>query len=173
MIDGLFHQQLKPVDAIMPYPPYPTYPAGTADQDKSIYRYAHKSSDSPVLIIVDSILDRQGNSISPGYYSLILSEDRKFLLLAQSEKLVASFPVFKLEEDRVQIEQMKDKKLQKKLAKEKKAQEKIDIKRAKSGLGPEIKEVYMKASIEYKTEGAYYLVKYERGKIRAWGAIKE
>jgi len=30
----------------------------------------------------------------------------------------------------------------------------------------------MEASIEYIKEGSYYLVRYEKGVIRAWGAIK-
>ena len=30
----------------------------------------------------------------------------------------------------------------------------------------------MEASIDYINEGGYYLVRYEKGFIRAWGAIK-
>ena len=173
MFPGVFSQDIQPIDKIMPYPPYPTYPSGLSDKDNSIYRYSHKSSDSPNLTIVDPIYDNDGNVILSGYYSLVLSDDRKFLLLLQSEKIIAVLPVFKIEEDKIQFEQLKDKKYQKKLAKKQKAQNKIDAKRAKSGLGPEVKEVYMKATIEYDKIGAYYLVKYERERIRAWGAIKE
>ena len=172
-MSGVFHQQVESVDAIMPYPPYPTYPSGLVESGDAIYRYSHKSSDSPNLIIVDPIYDNDKNAILPGYYGLVLSDDRKFLLLTQSEKIIAVIPVFKIEEDKIQVEQMKDKKRQKMLEKERKAQAKIDIKRAKSGLGPELKYVYIKASIEYNKTGAYYLVKYERERIRAWGAIKE
>ena len=31
---------------------------------------------------------------------------------------------------------------------------------------------HMEASIEYIKEGGYYLIRYEKGFIRAWGAIK-
>ena len=30
----------------------------------------------------------------------------------------------------------------------------------------------MEASIEYNKEGGYYLIMYEKGFLRAWGAIK-
>lgn len=173
MLPGVFSQDVKSVDTLMPYPPYPTYPSGIVDKDKGFYRYAKNSSDYPNLMIVDPIYGHDGTVILPGYYALILSDDRNFLLLAQSEKLIAVFPVFKLEEDKIQVDQLTDKKYQRKLAKERKAQAKIDKKRARSGLGPEIKEVYMKATIEYDKFGSYYLVKYERERIRAWGAIKE
>ena len=173
MLPGIFSQQLESVDAIMPYPPYPTYPSGLVDKDDSVYRYSHNSSSSPNLIIVDPIYDNDKNSIQPGYYGLVLSDDKKFLLLVQSEKIIAVISVFKVEEDKIQVEQMKDKKREKTLEKEWKAQAKIDVKRAKSGLGPQVKDVYMKASIEYDQKGAYYLIKYERERIRAWGAIKE
>ena len=173
MLPGVLSQDIESVDAIMPYPPYPTYPSGLVDKDNAIYRYAKSSSDSPCLIIVDPIYGRDETVVLPGYYALVLSEDRTFLMLVQSEKLVALFPVFKLEEDKIQLEQLKDKKTQKKLAKAQKAQAKIDAKRKRSGLGPEVKEVYMKATIEYDKIGSYYLIKYERGRIRAWGAIKE
>jgi len=173
MLPGIFSQELESVDAIMPYPPYPSYPSGLVDSDDALYRYAHKSSEAPNLIIVNPIYDNDRNVILPGYYGLVLSDDRKFLLLVQSEKIIAVLPVFKLEIDKVQTEQLQDKKRQKKLQKEQKAQAKIDVKRAKSGLGPEVKEIYMKATIEYDQQGSYYLVKYECGTIRAWGAIKE
>ena len=40
------------------------------------------------------------------------------------------------------------------------------------GMAPDIEPVHMEASIEYIKEGKYYLIRYEKGKIRAWGAIK-
>lgn len=170
--NGVFSQNIKSVDEVMPYPPYPSYPSGIMDKDKTIYRYAPKSSDFPNLIIVDPLYDDEGNVISPGYYSLILSEERDFLILAQSEKPIAKIPVFRLEEDKRAVEKLRDKKYQKKLAKEAKKQAKLDLKRAKSGVPSEEKSVYMNATIEYKKDGAYYLIKYERDRIRAWGAIK-
>ena len=38
---------------------------------------------------------------------------------------------------------------------------------------PDEPKVYMDATIEYNPNGDYYLIKYERGTIKAWGAIKK
>ena len=37
---------------------------------------------------------------------------------------------------------------------------------------PDKEYIHMEASIEYIKEGGYYLLFYEKGFIRAWGAIK-
>lgn len=171
--NGVFSQDIKTTDDVMPYAPYPNYPSGIKEGDKPVYRYATKTSDFPYLIIVDPIFDNDRNFIAPGYYGLMLSDDRKFLMLIQSEKIIATIPVFKLEEDKKAVEKLHDKKYQKQQAKEQKKQAKIDAKRAKLGNPPAEKTVYMNATIEYKVDGGYYLVKYERDRIRAWGAIKE
>ena len=33
--------------------------------------------------------------------------------------------------------------------------------------------IHMEASIEYDPDGDFYLIKYQRGTIKAWGAIKK
>ena len=49
----------------------------------------------------------------------------------------------------------------------------IEAKYAKTGATPPPKDyIHMDASIEYVKEGGYYLLMYEKGYIRAWGAIK-
>lgn len=171
-MSGIIHQQMESLDAIMPYGPYPTYPSGILDEGKSIYRYAHQTSRHPNLIIPSAIYDDQRNVIVPGYYELVLSDDRQFLILVQSDNIIAVIPVFKLEEDKQEVEKLRDKKYLKKQAKEQKKQDKIDAKRAKVGMPPEEKDIYMRATIEYVKKEQYYLIKYERDRIRAWGAIK-
>ena len=173
MISGVFSQDIQSPDQYMPYPPYPMYPSGLKDSDNAIFRYAHNASDSPNILITDPIYDEQRNVIVPGYYELVLSDDRQFLILAQSDKIYAVIPVFKFEEDKEAVAKLRDKKYQKQLAKEQKKQAKLDAKRAKRGIPPEEKTVYMKASIEYDKQGGYYLIKYERDRIRAFGAIKK
>ncbi len=172
MIDGLIAIQTQTMDEFFPYPPYPMYPSGLIDESKSIYRYAHPSSDCPVLIIKDPIYDEDRNYIPPGHYSLVLSDDRTFLLLVQGDKIFATIPVFKLEESKEEVEKIYDKKYQKQQSKEKKKQDKINAKLARTGTPPQEKSVYMEASIEYDNIERYYLIKYERGFVRAWGAIK-
>lgn len=147
------------------------YPGGIQDWDKTIYRYAYKSTDSPNLIIVDCIQDSDGNIILPGYYEVVLSDDKNFLLLVQSGKVVATVPVFKIQIERTteanhgpEYEKYKGK-VERKLAKE-------NAKLAKSGVPQQENQVYMNATINYDDAGKYYLIKYERDKVRAWGAIK-
>src|SRR5574344_2564951 len=76
---------------------YSRYPGGIKEWDKAIYRYSLQSTKSPNLIIPDYIQDSAGNIILPGYYELVLSDDKTFLLLVQSSKVIATVPVFKVQ----------------------------------------------------------------------------
>ena len=171
-MSGIFHQQIKSLDELMPYGPYPMYPSGILDEGKPIYRYAHESSEHPILTLAEPIYDSERNVIPTGYYELVLSDDRQFLILSQIGKIIAILPVFRLEEDKEEVAKMYDKKYLKQQVKEQQTQAKIDAKSAKRGIPPKEKDIYMQASIEYKKDGQYYLIKYERGRIRAWAAIK-
>jgi len=152
-----------------------TYNAGIRDCDKGYIRYAHASSKFPNLMVVNPIYDNDGNVILPGYYELVLSEDRTMLLLVQSDQIVATFPVFKLEEDRnkEQVAQPMDKKSERAFDKAQAKQSAKRKKMIKEGKIPDSPpEIYMNATIQHDEEGGYFLIKYERDKIRAWGAIK-
>lgn len=151
-----------------------TYSSGIKDADKGYIKYAPKSTDQPNLLIPDSIYDNDQNIIMPGYYELSLSPDRQMLTLSQGRDVFAVIPVFKIEEDKSQedMAQPKDKKSLKKFNKEQKKKEKKTKKLIKEGRIPEAPAIYTNASIQYNVEGDYYLIKYERGKIRAWAAIK-
>ena len=101
------------------------YRSGLEDKDRADFIYGPKSSNEPTLAIIDPICDDDGNVILSGYYELKLSYDRTTLILSQSQKIIATIPVFKIEEDKTQIEQQPmDKKSQKKYDKEKKKQAK-------------------------------------------------
>lgn len=178
-------QKYKTLDNLLPRRGYNIYHAGIKDGDRGHERYAHPSSKHPNLTIVNPIYDDDDNVIMPGYYELILSVDRQMLVLAQAGKEIAIVPVFKLEEDKTQEEmaQPMDNKSLKKWKKEQKKQAKLKKKiagnRMTLGDTPPDEVVpqdddskYMNATIEYEKSGDYYLIKYECGKIRAWGAIK-
>lgn len=163
------------------------YNAGIKDYDKGYVRYANPDSDSPNLLLVNPIRDDDGNIIMPGYYELVLSGDRETLSLIQAGKIAATMPVFMIQEDKSQEEApppMDDKslkkykkdlkkkaKLQKKIAKDQNSLMPEGLK-SKDGSIPQKSQIYMNATIKYDEEGDYYLIKYERGRIRAWGAIK-
>lgn len=168
-------EKMKSVDQLLPRRGPNIYNAGIKDYDKGYVKYGAASSSQPTLIIPDPIYDEDGNRILPGYYELGLSVDRQNLLLTQKQEVIAVIPVFKVEEDRSKIDivqQPMDSKSQRKADKEQKKKDKETKKLAKEGRMPDLPEIYNKADIEYNPDGKYYLIKYERGAVRAWGAIK-
>ena len=181
MIDGIITQALRDIDYLAPSAPYPATPSGLTVHQSSIYRYSIPTDEQPVISIVDYIPDFNGTFIKPGHYTLALSNDREFLYLIESRELIAVIPVFKIAENEKELK--KYYKNTKELSKEEKQeirrkkrkdkfQRIIDAKYAKTGATPPKEYEHMDASIEYIKEGGYYLIMYEKGFIRAWGAIK-
>lgn len=167
-------QKFNTVDKLLPRRGPNIYHAGIKDNDKGYVRYALPSSTQPTLIITNPISDDDGNVIQPGYYELVLSADRLNLVLAQSQKVIAVIPVFKIEEDMTQEETplpMNNKSLRE-FNKEQKKKKKQEQKSIKTGEILDTLTIYTNAAIEYEQGKDYYLIKYERGKIRAWGALK-
>lgn len=151
------------------------YRSGIRDGEKGYEIYAQPSSTNPTLIISNPVYDNDGNVLMPGYYEIVLSGDRTMLTLTQAGKDVAVFPVFKIEEDKSQevVPQPMNYKAQWKFDREQKKKEKKRKKQIRQGQIPDNEnEIYTNATIEYDEKGDYYLIKYERGRIRAWGAIK-
>jgi len=181
MIDGIITPALRDIDYLAPAAPYPVVPSGITVHQSTIYRYAIPTDEQPTLLISDYIPDHNGNFIAPGYYQLALSDDREFLYLIESKNLRAIIPVFKIAENEHELHKMYAKK--KELTKEekrerasKKRKEKmqdiINKKYAVSGATPPQEYEHMSANIQYIKEGGYYLIMYEKGFIRAWGAVK-
>ena len=185
MIDGIITPAIRDIDYLAPSAPYPMNPSGITVHEGAIYRYNIPTDEQPTLSIVDYIPDFNGNFIKPGYYQLALSDDREFLYLIESKNLIAVIPVFKLAENQDELKKYREKQSltkeeQKELKREErnsKRQEKfrkiIDAKYAKTGAtSPPKSYEHMEATIEYIQEGGYYLIMYEKGFLRAWGAIK-
>lgn len=181
MIDGIVTPALRDIDYLAPAAPYPVIPSGITVHQDSIYRYSITTDEQPTLLIADYIPDHNGNFIVPGYYQLALSDDREFLYLIESKELKAVIPVFKLAENITEMKKLyaPKKELTKKQKQErakKKRQDKfkkiIETKYAVTGATPPQDYEHMEADIEYVKEGGYYLIRYEKGYIRAWGAIK-
>ena len=162
--------------------PYSVSQSGLFNGQKSIYRFAHPTTPEPVLTIIDFIPDYNGNFIKPGHYILALSNDREFLLLIEGRELIAVIPVFKIAENKDELEKMykrtqaeksgekyKRKKFE---SKNERVRRLIDTTKALRHEAPIEDFVYRNASIEYIKEGGYYLITYENGYIRAFGAIK-
>lgn len=172
MFEGIFVEKVLTQKNIRPYPPVPQETSGYYVGSQTIYKYSLKDSDYPTLIIPDPLYDYQGGIIKPGYYELTLSDSREFLILLESKNPIAIIPVIKIEEDATEQDRLNNKKVKKELKKEKIAREDTNKKRAKVGMQPDEAQIYMEASIEYNANGDYYLIKYQRGTIKAWGAFK-
>lgn len=168
MLEGIYTETVLNFKEIRTYPIEPQETSGVTLGSQAIYRYALHESDYPTLSIIDKITDADGNKIPAGHYELALSDERNFLILMQSKNPIAIIPVFKIEED-ISKPTKKEEKINKKIEKQRK---KTNEKRAKQGIQPDVPKIHMEASIEYNNERKYYLIKYERDKIRAWGAIK-
>lgn len=158
---------------------YPIYPSGLLENQSAIARYQHSNLKEPILKIPEYIHDYNGNYISPGMYELALSDDKEFLLLIESHKLIAVIPVFKLAENKAEIEKIRKQQAQKnrkikrpKVRFQERMKNILRQKYAEEAITPPEDYVYMNALIEYVEDGGYYLITYENGAYRAWGAIK-
>ena len=172
MLEGVFAENVLTHPNVRPYPQQPQETSGYYVGTQAIFRYSLKDSDYPTLIITDPLFDNAGGVIKPGYYELALSDMRDFLILIQSKNPVAVIPVIKIEEDATEAARLNNKKVKKELKKEQKARKDTNEKRSKVGMKPDEPEIHMEASIEYVPTGQYYLIKYQRGTIKAWGAFK-
>lgn len=171
MLEGIYTETILMFPESRVHPIEPQETGGVIEGSQSIYRYSLKDSDYPILTIVDKILDSAGNTIPSGHYELALSDEKDFLIIMQGKTPIAIVPTFKVEEDESAYKKP-DKKTEKIKKQQEEEREKTNKKRARVGIRPDEEKVHMEASIEYIKEGDYYLIKYERGAIRAWGAIK-
>ncbi len=199
MLEGIYAEGVFTQERVRPYLPQPMATSGLELGSQAIFRYSQKSSAYPTIILPEPIYDNALGVIRPGYYELALSDMRDFLILIERKIPRAVIPVFKLEEDATapppNIEEkptLKNKlwahivgtepplrttdedydKFRKEGLREKRIREVVNKKRAKVGMKPDEPEVFMEATLEYVEKGGYYLIKYERGSIRAWGAFK-
>ena len=141
-------------DDVLPDTKRMVYPSGIDDSDKSHVRYAQPSIKTPTLTIIDAIYNEDGDVIvPPGHYELALSDDMKDTQ-AYYEGKIKTPKWFEFRKKRL-IKKKKDKLV-------------------RSGMNPENEKfLYTEATIEWIIDKGYYLIKYESGNIRAWGAIKQ
>ena len=170
MLEGIYADKVLSYPKIREYPIHPQPTSGITMGSQAIYRYSLKDSDYPILTIIDKISDTEGNTIPAGHYELALSDEQNFLILMQTKNPVAIIPTFKVEYDK-NADKL-DKKTKKINKKKEKKREETNRKRAEVGMPADEEKIHMEASIEYIKNGNYFLIKYERGSIRAWGAIK-
>lgn len=166
--------QIPSIDKSLPARGKNVYPSGLSPAESSVAVYGPAASIQPTLSIVTPIYDDYGNVIMPGFYELSLSFDKKMMYITQSQKLIATLPVIKYEDTRShdEVKQTMDSRTLKKQEKQKKKAEKKKKKDIEDGKYMTDQQPYNKATIEFDDANGYYLIKYERDKIEAWGAIK-
>ena len=174
ILEGMFYENAMLHSETRPYPQYPTITAGLMVGTQAIYRSGLRESSYPTLSIVDEITDGKGHIIPPGHYELALSDDRQFLILIESKQPLAIMPVFKVEVTMDEKPQIHDAKSLRAKNKKEKEIAKTNRRREKKGMPPVNKEeeIYQEASMEYIKDGGYFLIRYERGDVKAWAAIK-
>ena len=160
ILEGMFYENAMLHSETRPYPQYPTITAGLMVGTQAIYRYGLRESSYPTLSIVDEITDGKGHIIPPGHYELALSDDRQFLILIESKQPIATM--------------LHDAKSLRAKNKKEKEIAKTNRRREKKGMPPvnREEEIYQEASMEYIKDGGYFLIRYERGDVKAWAAIK-
>ncbi len=200
ILEGIYAEGVFTHQRTRPYITQPaSITSGLDLGSESIFRYSQHSSPYPNLIIPEHIYDDKGGVIRPGYYELAISDMRDFLILIESKQPRAIIPVFKIEEDATVPPKDIEKKptlfnklwarhnmtgaylrtedddyntFRKGNLREKRLREVVNEKRSKVGIQPDEPQIYTEATLEYVPKGDYYLIKYERGKLRAWGAFK-
>lgn len=172
MFEGMYVEKIFTQEYIRPYPIQPQETSGYFVGSQAIYRYSLNDSEYPTIIIPDPLYDNRGGIIKPGYYEIALSDSREFLILLESKNPVAIIPVIKIEEDDTEKDRLNNKTVKKELKKEKKEREKTNKKRAKVGMPPDEPKIFMEAEIEYDNKGEYYIIRYQKGTIKAWGVFK-
>lgn len=175
MFEGMYVENIMMHPETRVYPLEPQETAGLVVGSQSFYKYALRESSYPTLSVVDELSDGHGNVVPAGHYELALSDERDFLILIQSKKAIAIIPVFKVEVDMSNYAQVKDNKTLKKLKKQEKEIAKTNKKRERKGMpliDKDKDDIYQEATMEYNNAGGYFLIKYERGDVKAWGAVK-
>ncbi len=156
-----------------------TYASGLEDKDKGHVKYGPPSSSEPILQISDNIYDKNFNMIPKGYYELNLSDDNNFLLLCERGMIIAKIPVFKIEQDKKKMEEYAKKNKKPngvfqalKYKCKSKWEKRQRTKKLNNKFIEEDPQPYSDATIEYDIKGDYYIIKYEKEFIRAWGVLK-
>ncbi len=155
--------------------PNPYYPAGVYDADKPQYKYGPESAIYPNLTLPCTLYDEAGNSIPDGFYMVVLSDDRKFLELYQSNELKARVRVVKLVEKMYTDEELREE--DEIIARMQKAKEKKKLKKYNRALEDLTAFKERKAANSYAdildSGKGYYILKYNLGGIKAEAVIQK
>ena len=155
--------------------PNPMYPSGMYDSEKPVYNFGPESSKYPNMRLPYTLQDEWGNVIPDGFYMVVLSDDRKYLDLYQSNRLRAKVKIVKLvekmytqeelDEEREIIDRLEKAKIKKKLKAQRKAEEDLAGFKERAAANSH-------AVIEDSGKG-YYILKYSCNGKKATGIIQK
>ncbi len=155
--------------------PNPQYPAGVYEPDKPRYKHGPESSEYPNLLLPCELYDEYGDVVPQGYYMVVLSFDRKYLELYQSNTLKARVRVLKVVEQMYTREELNEEmeitgrlrkaQMKKNLKKIAEAEEELKAFKEKTAAG-----TY--AEIEDSGNG-YYILKYNCNGKKVTGIIQK
>lgn len=163
------------VNGINRHFPTPQYSAGVYEENKPRYNKGPESSEYPNLTLPYAIYDEWGNTISDGFYMVVLSDDMKTLDLYQSNRLRAKVKVVKLvekmytneelDEETEIIDRLQKAKQKNKLKKLRKAEEDLIAFKERAAANSY-------AQIEDSGKG-YYILRYNHRGKKATGIIQK
>lgn len=139
---------------------------GLYDYDKAVYRHALDKTPNPNLALPFVLFDGE-KRLETGHYELALSDDRKYLLLIQSQELKALVPAIKVVYKRSDDYQNRVEEIEKekaKLEKKRKTTKKLDEELEN------IKQLELNAKI-YDSKEGYYVIEYKKFNTYAWGYV--
>lgn len=139
---------------------------GLYDYDKAVYRHALDKTSNPNLALPFVLFDGE-KRLETGHYELALSDDRKYLLLIQSQELKALVPAIKVVYKRSDDYQNRVEEIEKekaKLEKKRKTTKKLDEELEN------IKQLELNAKI-YDSKEGYYVIEYKKFNTYAWGYV--
>lgn len=151
------------------------YPSGMYEKEKPRYNFGPESSKYPTLTLPCTLYDEWGNTITNGYYMVVLSDDMKYLELYQSNSLKARVRVVKLVEQMFTQEELNEE--TEIIGRLRKAQEKKKLKKIREAEEDLIAFKERNAAKHYaKIEDSgkgYYTLKYNYNGKRATGIIQK
>lgn len=163
MLDDFQIPKIREFEDIVEFP----YKTGIYDKDKAKYTLALDKTENPNMICPYALKDGE-DYLSPGYYEVALSDDKKYLLLIQSRELKALVPTIKVVvQKRTNAYEKRVEEIQKeraKLIKKKKTTKKLDEELVN------MKELELQAKI-YDSKNGYYVIEYKKFNTYAWGYV--
>lgn len=155
--------------------PNPFYKSGVYEEENPVYKNGPDSVEYPTLTLPCNLYDTYGNMIPDGFYTAVLSPDRKYINLYQGKDIKARVKVIKLVEKMYTNEELREEdEIIKKLVAAKAKKKLKKIKEAEEELAAFKDKVAASSYAEiYDSGRGYYILKYNMRGSKAEGIIQK